>query len=789
MSRYVDAIELLRWERRIADMVAAALREYLPIARAAVLPSLTADGLGPIAPDAGAIAATFEQWQEILGETVLPGVELLMAERILKLSRDAGISVQDAADVLGLYRQNRTPEQEAVVEEAYAIPTVREWMETYMQDVENKMVQTPDSVFQQIAAALDKGTAKGEGTEPLRDRVQDVLDFNGTLDWPRRAELVARTETTGAFNAATLEAARVQEKTLGITLEKAWVCTIDGRTRDDHFAADGQRVPLDGVFLVGGHEMRYPGDKNAPVEQIANCRCAIVELEPDDPLPDESDRQTERGPTDSVVKHRDGSRQDEIDRRARDGVTRARDEDDGSLRASAIGENMKRNWTGRLVPIGEASGDRRIFKSGGEFAFRTFPLPLMHQRQTSGGHDESVTVGSIRSAEVREDGIYGEGVLFDTPEASEAAAMLEEGVTRPSIDWCDETWELVGTDGEPVDPETLTPETIDDVLYQVTGMTLMAATLVSKPAFDGTYVQLDSAAAVDDEDDDSETDDETDEREDEREDDDDEDAVALAASLLAAGGPGVPVFDADAFADPKLTEVTGIRATSDGRVVGHVATWNQCHVGVGNACVVAPRSKTGYALFHVSEVDTTDGPVAVGRLTVGAGHADPKAGVVPAREHYDNAASCWALGRVYEDEHGIAFAGVVHPEATTRQIMDGTSAPLSGDWRRHGGNLELVAALTVNTPGFPVVRGAADERGRDLSLVAAGVVPVGNDEGDAPLAHIVAAAAKAAVAEYADQQRREAKAAAVAGRVRERIDAESRERVAAIAARREQVLS
>ena len=88
---------------------------------------------------------------------------------------------------------------------------------------------------------------------------------------------------------------------------------------------------------------------------------------------------------------------------------------------------MKRNWTGRLVPIGEASGDRRIFKSGGEFAFRTFPLPLMHQKQTSGGHDESVTVGSIRTAEVREDGIYAEGVLFDTPEAQEAAAMLEEG--------------------------------------------------------------------------------------------------------------------------------------------------------------------------------------------------------------------------------------------------------------------------------------------------------------------------------------------------------------------------
>ena len=768
MSEYVDTIELLRWERRMADLTTAALRKYLQRAQEAVLPSLTAAGLGPIPPDTGALTATYEQWQQILAETVLPGVEYLMAERVLKLSRDAGISIADAADALGLYRQNRTPVQEAVVEEAYAIPTVREWMETYLAEVENRMVQTPDSVFRLVASSLDEGIDNGEAIDLLRDRVQEVLDFTGNSDWPRRAELVARTEATGAYNAAGFEAARLEEQTLGITLEKAWVCTIDGVTRDTHFAADGQRVPLDGTFQVGRAELRFPGDPNGAIEETANCRCTMIRLEPEDPLPSEGDRQTERGPTDSVVKNRDGrSRQDEIDKRAADGVTRARDED--ALQASAIGDDMKRTWTGRLVPIGEASGDRRIFKKGGDYAFRTFPLPLMHQKQTSGGHDESVTVGSIRTAEVREDGIYAEGVLFDTPEAQEAAEMLEEGVTRPSIDWCDESWELVDSSGNPVDPEALTAETIDDVVYQITGMTLMAATLVSKPAFDGTHVTLtdDGAEAVDTE----------------------EEETALAASLVAAGHPGAPVFDAAAFANPNLDKVTGIHATPDGRVVGHVATWNECHVGVRDRCVMAPRSKTGYALFHVSEVETTDGPVAVGRLTVGAGHADPKLGVIPAQEHYDNAASCWALGRVYEDDHGIAFAGVVHPEATPRQIMDGTSAPLSGDWRRHAGNLELVAALTVNTPGYPVVRGAADKHGRDFSLVAAGVVPLDTHEKEQPLSEIVASAAKAAVAEYAEHLRRAEKVAAVDARVRERLDAETADRVAALAARREEVLS
>ena len=727
MSEYVDTIELLRWERRIADLTTAALRKYLQRAQEAVLPSLTAAGLGPIPPDPGALTATYSDWERLLVEEVMPGVEALMAERVLTLAREAGISIPEAAGALGVYGAAT-----GAARHAYAIPTVREWMETYLAAVENRMVQTPDSVFRLVASALDEGIANGDAIDILRDRVQEVLDFTGNSDWPRRAELVARTEATGAYNAAGFEAARLEEQTLGVTLEKAWVCTIDGVTRDSHFAADGQRVPLDGTFQVGRAELRFPGDPDGMIEETANCRCTMIRLEPEDPLPSEGDRQTERGPTDSVVKNRDGrSRQDEIDKRAADGVTRARDED--ALRASAIGDDMKRKWTGRLVPIGEASGDRRIFKAGGDFTFRTFPLPLMHQKQTSGGHDESVTVGSIRAAEVREDGIYAEGVLFDTPEAQEAAAMLEEGVTRPSIDWCDESWELVDSSGNPVDPEALTAETIDDVVYQITGMTLMAATLVSKPAFDGTHVTLiEGDEAVDTE----------------------EEETALAASLVASGHPGAPVFDAAAFANPNLDKVTGIHATPDGRVVGHVATWNECHVGVRDRCVMAPRSKTGYALFHVSEVETTEGPVAVGRLTVGAGHADPKLGVIPAQEHYDNAASCWALGRVYEDDHGIAFAGVVHPEATPRQIMDGTSAPLSGDWRRHAGNLELVAALTVNTPGYPVVRGAADRNGRDFSLVAAGVVPLDTHEKEQPLSEIVASAAKAAVAEYAEHLRR-----------------------------------
>lgn len=759
MSEYVDAVELLRWERKVADAVQVAFREYLPRVEAAALPSLTA-GLDPLPPDVGGLAATEDMWRELLRENVMPVMETLMAERVIGRAPTTEGRIGRAKRAVKGFFARLTGK----AAKAYELPATREWMGAYLETVENRMVRTPDQVFRKIASEVDQGIAKGEGVRDLRERVQSVLDYSGNSDWPGRAALVARTETTAALNAATLESARLEAKALGIEYEKVWVCTIDQRTRDTHFAADGQRRALDAPFKVGAASLLFPGDPSGPVETIANCRCTIVTLEPDEELPSETDRQTERGETNSTVRNRSGTRQDEIDRRADDGVKRARDDDDGDggVQASARGETMTRTWQGRLAPIGEVSGDARMFKEGGEFSFREFPLPLMYQRTTDEGHDSSVIVGAIRTARAEADGIYGEGVLFDSPDAMEAAALLDEGVVRPSIDWCDQKWELVDRQGAAVDPETITPDMIDDLVFQVTSMTVMAATLVSKPAFEGTSVVLgdDDEAVPDDE----------------------EQAMTEVRAALTAAGGGAPVFPASMFADPGLDRVTGIHVTGEGRVVGHVATWGECHVGIQNACVMAPRSKTGYAMFHVSEVDTDEGPLAVGRLTVGAGHADPKLGVTPAREHYDNAASCWAMGRCYEDDYGIAFSGVVHPNASSRQIMDGTSAPLSGDWRRHGGNLELVAALTVNTPGYPVVRGANDEQGRDLSLVAAGMVPA--SAGDTPpVEQVAAAAARAAIDEYVDRQERDRRANSIG----ERLSAESRDRLGRIAERRIEV--
>ena len=180
------------------------------------------------------------------------------------------------------------------------------------------------------------------------------------------------------------------------------------------------------------------------------------------------------------------------------------------------------------------------------------------------------------------------------------------------------------------------------------------------------------------------------------------------------------------FQNPGFDAPTPLTITSDGRVLGHLAAWETCHVGFDGQCITPPHSNTNYAHFRTGEVETADGTlVAVGQITMDTGHAGKDAGPAATVAHYDNTGTGVADVTVGEDEFGIWVAGAMRPGVSEQQmyVLKATGA-LSGDWRRIGGNLELVAALAVNVPGFPIPRVAmaASATGLELSLVAAAVV-------------------------------------------------------------------
>lgn len=192
-------------------------------------------------------------------------------------------------------------------------------------------------------------------------------------------------------------------------------------------------------------------------------------------------------------------------------------------------------------------------------------------------------------------------------------------------------------------------------------------------------------------------------------------AVQLAASADTVRPPRVW------FDDPGLSQPTALTVTDDGRVYGHLAVWGTCHTGIADACVTPPRSRSGYAYFRVGAVLCDDGSeVAVGRLTADTTHAGRRLSATDTAAHYEHSGAAVADVAAGEDEHGIWVAGALRAGVSDEQVAALRASPLSGDWRTIGGTLELVAALAVNSPGFPVPR-ALVASGRTRALQAAGV--------------------------------------------------------------------
>lgn len=235
------------------------------------------------------------------------------------------------------------------------------------------------------------------------------------------------------------------------------------------------------------------------------------------------------------------------------------------------------------------------------------------------------------------------------------------------------------------------------------------------------------------------------------------------------------VLPTEWFTDPELTAPTPVTVTPEGRVFGHIAQWGVCHIGLGlsvgmdDTCTAAPHSASNYAYYRTGVVTTEEGDIPVGNLTMGIGHANEKVTAGAALAHYDNVNAVVADVVTGEDEFGIWFSGAMREDLTDDQIRAFKASNLSGDWRRIGGELELVAALAVNVPGFPTPRlSLAASGGHQTALVAAGIV---SREEDAP-------APQVSVKEFAKAVRAEMEFQTKAKKAKDKFRAAERKRLA-----------
>jgi len=387
---------------------------------------------------------------------------------------------------------------------------------------------------------------------------------------------------------------------------------------------------------------------------------------------------------------------------------------------------MPRTWSAVLARIGVPTGDKRVIAPGA-LTSRDLPLPLMWQRVSGDGHSGAVTVGAIRTLTIdNETGmVTGTGTFLPVRGAAEAQAQTEAGVTGPSVDLFDDLdIEEVQTliEAGVIGPDLT--DNMDDVEYAmdddgmivITKARIAGATLVQIPAFAGVSITMTDAEPV------SEPESELlplepgeGPRVYQPEDQD---------CFYASAAPSV-LPPLDWFRKPDLDRYTPLVVSDTGRVFGHIANWDQCHVGLPG-CVTPPPSMTDYAYFHQSSQPTAEGTVLpVGTLVAGPRHADAQLAFHAATQHYDDPSAAVARVMAGEDEFGIWVAGWMLPTASEEARATFLSSPVSGDWRRIGGNLEMIAICSVNSAGFPAPRArVAFSNGHQRTLIGSfGVTP------------------------------------------------------------------
>jgi len=108
--------------------------------------------------------------------------------------------------------------------------------------------------------------------DPANVIITKILSARGLSAF--RSDMIARTETHNAAMYASLETAKDIDADVNFETAKVWNATGDDRTREDHAAADGQKVPLAGYFTVGSERLEKPGDGSP--EQSIQCRCVLT---------------------------------------------------------------------------------------------------------------------------------------------------------------------------------------------------------------------------------------------------------------------------------------------------------------------------------------------------------------------------------------------------------------------------------------------------------------------------------------------------------------------------------
>lgn len=199
---------------------------------------------------------------------VRDGLSLTLGGVWMDWSRIFGAAVADLPPVVGAWLSATIGESD-IPDAAYdsvlavlATASAEGWSARTRDDQVRLALRPSEGETSLVAAASRRG--------PRHGARWDDLDVGG-LTFMERMKRDARTAVTGLDGILTSSALRDQ----GFT-RKRWVTRHDAKVRATHVEVEGDTVPLDEHFIVGGYPLMYPGERGAPPAIVINCRCTMV---------------------------------------------------------------------------------------------------------------------------------------------------------------------------------------------------------------------------------------------------------------------------------------------------------------------------------------------------------------------------------------------------------------------------------------------------------------------------------------------------------------------------------
>ena len=229
-------------EDGVRDAAASGLRRFLDRARDLVMQPFSRFGA---TPDANAVYAAVPVWQ----------VEV---DRIMNALTPALQEGWVAAGLPGAYRASDP------------------YIQANLALTHNLLVRVPDEVHALVVREILAGANAGENKSVIASRVDNVLDYSGSENWPNRSDVIAQTESTRHFSSSLLAHGLLVERQDGGIYMKEWQTQTDGREREAHRLADHQVRLLNQPFIVGNEPLLFPAAPEGSADNVCGCRCFMT---------------------------------------------------------------------------------------------------------------------------------------------------------------------------------------------------------------------------------------------------------------------------------------------------------------------------------------------------------------------------------------------------------------------------------------------------------------------------------------------------------------------------------